>query len=396
MKHSTKKPDHRARSWLKTLAIYAACLAGLEIAGQGVVRYLESKQPTGIEAEDLLSYEEPVLGFGLRKNIERQFPLWTVRTNEWGFRENEFFPREKPAGEVRIFVLGGSTVFGWGVTSDETLPSELHKLISQDPMVMGSGKNVRVINAGVPWYASWHEAALAFFRVLEFNPDWIVVFDGLNDTAMGVSPTWTPLYQGYVDTPTRIAHERRMKKGDDANFLIEALKISPTFSYFYARARLKTQLNTGVYRPEVWDQYLGYMDRLSRLTQSLNVKFSLFYQPVMMVDKPLSHFETSHNGTSMANPAFAETFRRQYLEGERRILENKKLAAFSLKSAFIETTDPIYLDGLHYNRKGHRLLAKEMFEQVMQRQLPEVLSRDARFAATIPPPPAFDDVHNTY
>ena len=43
----------------------------------------------------------------------------SVTINSLGFRGGEFSP-EKPDDVYRIFMLGGSTMFGYGATSDET------------------------------------------------------------------------------------------------------------------------------------------------------------------------------------------------------------------------------------------------------------------------------------
>ena len=78
---------------------------------------------------------------------------WRVKTNRLGFREDTELPVEKPKDEFRVFIVGGSTVFGWGTEAKESIPQFVQQKISEKL----PHKNIRVINAGVPWYASWHE-----------------------------------------------------------------------------------------------------------------------------------------------------------------------------------------------------------------------------------------------
>ncbi len=353
---------------LKILLVYVVLLLGLEGIGRATIWYLESKKVSGIEAENMISYDEPVVGFALKRNLSEKLTYWDLHTDQWGFRTTgeELMPAKDP-NELRIFVVGGSTVFGWRVYDNESVPAHLQKRIDElvAKIAPNTPKKIRVINAGVPWYASWHESAFIFFRVMEFKPDWIIVMDGLNDAASGISPRWSSIYQGYVDLPTHLALEQR-KSEEKPSLLGSLLNLSPSFRYFHARLKAKEQLRTGVYRPEVWDQYFAYMKRLNLLTAAMGIRFSIYFQPVMHTDKPLDIFETIHDGTSMREPEFAATFRKEYLEGESRGLSMKGLPFTSLRRAFATNRAPIYLDGLHYNSKGNEILANLIFKDEVQ------------------------------
>jgi len=356
----------KAAVWLKVIGIYSILLLCLEGAGWLAIRYFESKRPSGIEAENLMSYQEPIVGFGLKKNLDVKLAHWHVHTDRFGFRGIEKFDRVKPTHEKRIFLVGGSTVFGWGVNEDQSLRDYLQTSIEQlAKKFPESETTIRVINAGVPWYASWHEAAHVYFKIMEFSPDAIVVLDGLNDTALGVATSWSPLHEGYVDTPTRLAYERK-KQGDAGTFALDLLKLSPTFNYFYARIKERQAAKEGIYRAEVWDQYLAIMKRLQALVASQNIPLHFFYQPVQFVDKPITHYELTHNGTSMAQPAFEATFVKQYLDGEKRVLSSG-LPVTSLKSIFKDNKRTIYLDGLHYNSLGNDIIAAAIFEMEIKK-----------------------------
>jgi len=277
---------------LRIGAIYVGIMVVLELSGQLLIRWLEARKPSGITAENILSHQEPVLGFGLKKHLNESMGHWTVNSDRWGFRGGNSFPARNDSNEKRLFVVGGSTVFGWGVAEEDTVPGELQKAIDEEQARLGiSSPRVRVINAGVPWYASWHEAALIYFRLLELSPDWIIVMDGLNDTANGVAPTWKPIYEGYVDTPTQLAFQRRKESGSFAASIMEMLKISPTLRYVFARLNAREQTKQGVYHDGVWEQYLSYQSKARELSLARGVRYSLFFQPVMLVDKPLDYFD---------------------------------------------------------------------------------------------------------
>lgn len=355
----------RVRNLLRIVSLYAFCLLAFELLGQLAIRYFEWRRPTGIFSENILSHQEPVLGFGLKKNLRESMPgNWTVVTNGLGFRDTGELAIPKPEDEIRIFVVGGSTVFGWGLDGEKSLPDHLQKISDKQAArnLASIGKKVRIINAGVPWYSSWHETALIFFRILPLEPDAIVILDGLNDVAIAINPTWNPIHLGFIDLPTQISYQKRQASTDLKNFLVELSKLSPTLRYFQAKMKQRTQLHEGVYRPELWDQYLHYMDWLGRLTSSLGIRFYVFLQPVICVDREMLAIEKATNFTSLKIPAFAETFRGLYLEGERRLVSQKSFPFRSLKSAFKNTKEPIYIDGLHYSEHGNKLLAQKIFE----------------------------------
>ncbi len=97
--------------------------------------------------------------------------------NALGFR-GDGFPVEKPSGEYRIVVLGGSTTYTSAVEDNrETFPARLEQVLQE----LYGFENVRVINAGVPGYTSWESLANLSFRVIALDPDLVVVYHGTND-----------------------------------------------------------------------------------------------------------------------------------------------------------------------------------------------------------------------
>src|SRR6185295_927703 len=90
--------------------------------------------------------------------------------NVWGYR-GPVVPRKQP-GEVRVVVLGGSTVFGYGLTWDQAFPALLEQTLNGQ----SSGRpRFRVINLG---YNS--EGAFSFRYTLEdyayLRPDIVCLY----------------------------------------------------------------------------------------------------------------------------------------------------------------------------------------------------------------------------
>lgn len=104
-------------------------------------------------------------------------PSWEV--NASGFRGPDA-PREKPAGEFRVAVLGDSCTFGLGtpgLSYDETYAARLQALLA----AARPDRAVRVLNFGVPGYSSFQGMRLLSAKVLAYRPDVVVAYFGIND-----------------------------------------------------------------------------------------------------------------------------------------------------------------------------------------------------------------------
>jgi len=102
--------------------------------------------------------------------------------NNFGFRGAEF-SEEKPPDTYRIFMVGGSTVFGDGVENHNTIPSFLQNFYSNDKF--DNIKQIEVINAGINGGISKHEADLIKNKLSKMSADLVIVYDGWNDSKIG-------------------------------------------------------------------------------------------------------------------------------------------------------------------------------------------------------------------
>jgi hypothetical protein len=108
----------------------------------------------------------------------------TININSLGFRGDEF-SKIKPDRTYRIFMLGGSPMFGYGATSDEaTIPGFTQKKIDEKDF----GFDIEVINSGSQAADSNKELKLVEKRLVTFSPDLIIIYDGWNDLRSNVSP----------------------------------------------------------------------------------------------------------------------------------------------------------------------------------------------------------------
>src|SRR5262245_22655102 len=107
------------------------------------------------------------LGFALAPDYRKGHN----RHNALGFRGEEI-AIEKTAGTVRIACCGGSTTYGEGVVYDYKL--SMPYLLEH--ALRAEGHQVEVINAGCPGWTSLETLINFETRLLELQPDYIVVY----------------------------------------------------------------------------------------------------------------------------------------------------------------------------------------------------------------------------
>ena len=128
---------------------------------------------TSIDAKDYAWTPHPYLSYFPTPNYEKGQTFH----NSLGYR-NEEFPLEKPSGVFRIVALGGSSTYDVSIKdNDDTFAAQLEKLLKEDY----GYPDVQVINAGVSGYNSWEILVNLEFRVLDLDPDLVIIYEGTND-----------------------------------------------------------------------------------------------------------------------------------------------------------------------------------------------------------------------
>lgn len=126
----------------------------------------------------------PYVNFGLSTNYPEH--------NSRGYRGPEIAV-PKPEGAFRIVALGGSTTYG-ELLDDwrDAYPARLEQMLHDEY----GYEQVEVINAGVPYYTTWDTLVNFEFRVLDLQPDLVIVYHAVNDLSARALPP-----EGYHGIP---------------------------------------------------------------------------------------------------------------------------------------------------------------------------------------------------
>ncbi len=135
-----------------------------------------------LDSSNVIEYKDPVVG---RLTIEPNQHMQTININNDGFRGPEI-QKEKSDDTYRIMVVGGSTVFGYWATSDQhTIPAHLQEKFNQ----LNFEKRVEVINVGIKAYNSNDALNLIKKKIVQYDPDLVIIFDGSNDLFLAFDST---------------------------------------------------------------------------------------------------------------------------------------------------------------------------------------------------------------
>jgi len=245
----------------------------------------------------------------------------SITINNLGFRGPEFLT-VKPLDTHRIFMVGGSTMFGAGATSDETtIPGYLQQLLDKKDI----GFDIEVINAGIQGADSNSELKLIEQKLVSYSPDLIIIYDGWNDlrannTVVDVKKNWKIMcglggdsnfdviitLQPIAGFGNKILTEQELKHVDTGkdymnNPLIESL--STYTKYAKNLSEIKTCSKTfdlrNVFDAEIesiyWDQ--GHVSDSGNAIVAQSILDEVL--PVVLENKGFNTFETDNKKASL-------------------------------------------------------------------------------------------------
>jgi lysophospholipase L1-like esterase len=147
------------------------------VAGGGAVGGRPPGAPGPEEVAKMAYRPLPYVMFGLKPDWTREAPDGLQRrSNSLGFRGREV-EQPKPPGRYRIVCLGGSTTYSEAVGDADAYPALLESMLRE----ARPGRDIEVVNAGVPTYTTAESLANLAFRVIDLQPDAIIVYHAAND-----------------------------------------------------------------------------------------------------------------------------------------------------------------------------------------------------------------------
>ncbi len=332
--------------------------------------------------------------------ITRPFTSRYLNIDENGLRVTIGRKPSSSASEhpIRIFMFGGSTMWGEGARDAYTIPSWLQKMLDATPYA------VRVTNFGQEAYVNSQEMLLLFERLRKGNkPDLVIFYDGFNDSASSMingiaGVTYGEAYRAleydvlnqwesdHAQLYKQAAWELAMNSGTGrvAKKVLRTLfpeRFHERDEQLIAAASHQT---TGAQRVRLQEQVVKTFLMDKRLIESagrtLGFKCLFFWQPTVWTKANLTEYEA----------------RQEYLPGERQFMAGvyERIATVAgpehihdLSGVFGNSEKPYFIDDAHMTEAGNHVIAQAMLPVVLE-TLKEASSQTAKSSPSLPGSPS--------
>lgn len=300
---------------------------------------------------------------------EKPFAGRYVNVDSNGYRRTENQgPWPPDFSAFNVFLLGGSTAFGYGVSDGETLASHLQRSLAEKV-----GKRVRVYNFGRGFYHSTLERLLLEELLLQSNPPDLAVFvDGINEcNDSGGHPLLSAqLAKCFATTGT---------DGADRCF-IEWIRCQPLTRWLHGRMELAGP-EADLPPPKASQPPNPEKRRATRIERYLRNKAMIeslcgtFHVPVLFVWQPSPYYKYDLRYHPFALRGDlgteAQRYARVYAQMAEWAKNHPKETNFLWCADLQEDVrEPLYVDNVHYSPRLNRMLAETIAAAVAQRVRP--------------------------
>jgi hypothetical protein len=295
-----------------------------------------------------------------------------IRLNAEGFRTREIVT-PKPADELRIFFVGGSTVIG-GYQVETTIPGVVEAHLHANGL-----PQARTYNFGVLSFVSGQELALLVHRLIDLKPDLVIAYDGGND-----------LYEPWVYDPRPgypfnfVTEEEAMTalanaEGDaktlaslarDSALLQALLGTTDWLNRMTLRLdRLRGSVNYGSahWKEAVANAYARNLTAMCRVARGNGTLFAGYFQPLLAYSQPLDAHQAATTGgdttvqglreqRDMALRAIGAQFPAPSAEAGCR---------FGDLSRVLENDAAAFTDAIHVDNKSNQTIGRRIAEDLL-------------------------------
>jgi lysophospholipase L1-like esterase len=368
-----------------------------------------AEQDSTSSSSDLNLKAKPSLSVGYQLLGNQKNEHWQI--NPQGFRDRDPLPQAKPKDEIRIFLLGGSTAFGYGSPDDtgtisQYLEQRLQERMQQQkaspnlyrPNLLPSDPvekqkylakpakiqpgNYRVVNAAVPGYTSGNELAQLALQILKYKPDLIVVLDGYEDLMLKSD-------QEAIQSPKLTLDKQTQPTSfvDYASRLIEPIENKSYLAKMAQDRWLKNKQanqkqdfilnekapNLVQYLPQNQDElqkrvnrYIDHQKQILSLSAAAQVPVVVAMQPEITGRNPTQLTDIEGKIATDLGRSYIKQMKDSYpvlIEAIEQLAKNypKNLKAVDSYQHTDKYPSPSFIDPIHLNEAANEQLAQQLY-----------------------------------
>jgi hypothetical protein len=369
---------------IKSLFIIALTTFLLLETSLQLAYYVIAREPLYTRFAVPIYVKDEIRGHALKANLNyhhrtNEF-IAHIYTNSQGFRVSrslEEYSLIKDPRKFRIMLLGPSFAFGWGVDYEDTLAGLLKIMLDKDQFLQG--KQLEIINAGVPSLTGLKQLQWFKYRGVQYKPNLVIQFIYGN---MVVSNKHEKEYD-VAETGYLIEKNMSMKEA----LRRKILRYSATVHYLWvAYSRVKGRINLSrsknqaiigagrslenyttfdIRDPDIIES-LGYYDELRSLCERINSHLLILHFPLSYCVHPEDAPRWEIYGVRDIQKQIR--FNQSFCE----YLNNRGFDCLNITSKLIQEAKErkerlyYYID-LHWTKKGNRIAAEETARHLSER-----------------------------
>ena len=287
--------------------------------------------------------------------------------DEKGLRKTIKAPKEDAK---KIFMFGGSTLWGLGVADKYTIPSIMSEKL---------GKSFDITNFGEGSFVSGQELNLLLDQISKGNiPDAVIFYDGVNDSYAG---TYSPGIPGTLTQHLEMEKVYKSLQGGDnlingfsfiRAYIREKLR---KISYWKIASYLKNKYRNlsdhtlvsqeninfeiDVKAEKVINIYAHRIKQIKAISKEYDFKAYFFWQPYLMsnIKKPVTFEQKivdSKPPKLIKGITRAYDFARTHFEGQ------EAGNIYFIADIFKDVEHPVYMDDCHVDARGNKIIASKI------------------------------------
>ena len=283
----------------------------------------------------------------------------TININSFGLRGPEF-NQEKSENTYRIFIVGGSSTFGTGVTDENTITGIMQESFKK----INPEWNIEVINVGIPGAESFRETWVIRNIIFEFEPDFIINFGGFNEARMVTEVFEREAYRNYMDyseinnsvESQNVESQNNPLKFKNYSFYRTPFVIYDIFIKDVKEKEFKNKHELD--NDKIVQEYYENWKNICHSSAKKNIHTMIILQSGPgLTDRDIFEGEIKvHEDVQEIYPLLNTALNK--LTKECSITEDYRLI-------FDDIHHPIYIDDIHMGREGNQMVANKIYEKIL-------------------------------
>lgn len=249
---------------------------------------------------------------------------------------------------TKIWLFGGSTLWGYGARDDYTIPSHVSKYLCEN------GVNVQITNFGEDGYVRTQQILRLILELKKGkHPDIVIFYDGVND----VFSAWQ---NGIPGLPQNIQNRQLEFNSKDKWNILRPL-MNTNFMNLLNDVIVKKNQNIDKQRyarlnemklvSDLKEDYFASQEITENLAEQYEFKVIFILQPLIYTKKELSLNEVQLVGSKKR----ADFFLQAYDE-----FQKSDMTFVDMSDIFKGYNETLYLDFAHLSEKGNSVIGKEI------------------------------------